>query len=169
MSQTTIPDGQTAAPPAGTIGDLAPHYIKSCVNAEGANEIPFGVLVMKGTGDDDAVQFDSDSGIPLGIVTRQNAYAVDGEVGDTGLKPGAMMGVMFSGTVYAYFEEAVTKGGTVRVRTTAGAGEVLGALRTTADSTDAAVVTGIEALESAGPGPVLCHIDMNGATLTADT
>lgn len=170
MSQTTVADNMSNVF-AGVLGDdNLGNYVRSYVNEEATAEMPFGVLVVQGTADGDAL-LPTATDQPLGVVVHSHRYAKDGELGDDGVKPNAMIGVLRRGTIWVQPEETVAPGDAVRVRLTAGASEQVGAFRTTADGTDCAVITNAEWLTSGtSTTPALLEIDMNHEpALTADT
>lgn len=169
MSQTSIADNMSKVF-AGVLGDDSPQYVRSYVNEEATEEMVFGTLVVQGTADGDAL-LPTAGDQPLGVVTHSHRYAKDGELGDSGVKGNAMVGVLRRGTVWVQPEEAVVPGGAVRVRITATGSEVVGAFATAADGTDLAVLTNAEWLTTGSATvPALLEIDMNHEpVLTADT
>lgn len=107
---------------------------------ESSAEIPFGVMVARGT-DDGLVKLLHTSAAAMetelhGIVVFGQSYAKDSQLGTTGLKPKVTFDVLQRGRIYVTVEETVAPGDAVRVRAVATGGEVKGAFRTTADSTD---------------------------------
>ncbi len=169
MSQTSVSDSQSNVF-AGVVGDDGPNYIRSYVNEEATEEMAFGTLVVQGTADGDAL-LPTATDQPLGVVVHSHRYAKDNDLGDTGVKPDVMIGVMRRGTIWVQPEEAVVPGNAVRIRITATGVEVVGAFRTTADGTDTAVITNAEWLTTGSATvPALLEIDMNHEpVLTADT
>lgn len=160
MSQTAVTAQREVF--AGSVDQhLSSH---SYFNAESSAEIPFGVLVVATTTEGEC-KLPTDGKVPLGVVMHSNAYSKgDGdldELGETGLKPSTSIAVLRKGTIRVQVEEAVTAGSAVRVRVVAGGGEQLGAFRTTADSTDCAVLAGAQYLtDGAEDGTALLELDM---------
>lgn len=128
----------------GALADGAAHEVLSMVSEEATAEIPFGVAVVfnqleAGDVDNGAVVPDAIDEIVAGIVVHQNVYSVGsgGELGDTGLKPGATLNVLRKGRIWVKAEDAVVPGDRLFVRAVAGGGEQEGALRMSQDdSTD---------------------------------
>jgi hypothetical protein len=153
---------------AGTLHGLGPHRTHSYVNEEASDEIPFGVLVVKGSADDGAKLPDA-TDVPVGITVQHHGFAQDsGDLGETGMTPDTMMTVLTHGQCYVEVEDAVVAGGAVRVRSS-GAGQK-GAFRSAADVLTGAVLTGARWMSSADAGGLaIIEIDMTQATLTEDT
>jgi hypothetical protein len=121
----------------GMLGDAS--MLKDCrsyVNEEASAEIPFGVMVAQGTGDDGCLKLAATSDKLIGIVVHSHSYQKDNELGSTGLKPTVVLSVLTRGKIWVPVEEAVTPASDVLVRAVAGGSEVAGAFRDTADSTD---------------------------------
>jgi hypothetical protein len=138
---------------------------QSYFNAETTAEIPFGVLVVATTTEGEC-KLPTDGTVPLGVVMHSHAYSKGSSdldnLGDDGLKPSASVAVLRKGTIRVLLEEDVVAGEAVRVRVVADTGEQLGAFRTTADSTDCAVLAGAQYLEGGSDGgTALLEIDMN--------
>lgn len=132
-------DSVSAALPVAFPGMRAsadPGNIDSYVNGEASAEIPFGVCVAQGTDDKEAIKLAATSDKLLGIVVHRHAYAYGVELGDTGLKPDVVMGVMTRGECWVLVEEAVTPASAPLVRAVAAGAEVAGAFRDTADASD---------------------------------
>lgn len=127
----------------------------TCVNAEATAEIPFGVCVMLGTNSTEDCVLPT-GGTPRlgGIVNRDGAFLPGVHLGDTGIKPKVPFNRFRTGRVWAVCEEAMNPGDTVFVRTTAGVGEQLGALRNDADGGDAISTTLIKVVASTTGGLV---------------
>jgi len=168
MSQTTVQAGGQSLPFAGVLGDDSPNYVRSYVN-EATNSIPFGVMVIQGTNDDQALEM-AVGGQPVGVVSHSHRYAKPGQLdedgtagGDGGLTTETEMGVLRKGTVWVIPEDDVAPGDPVRVRHTAAGAEELGAFRTAADGTDTGVISGAAWLTSATGGtPALLEVDLTG-------
>jgi hypothetical protein len=84
--------------------------------------MPFGIAVKEGTGDNDANLPGAGTDKLAGILLHSHAYDKNNELGTTGLKPKAVLGVLRKGRVYVTVEEAVVKGDRLFVRHTAGVG-----------------------------------------------
>lgn len=117
----------------GNGGDSA--SIATMFSEESSAEIPFGTIVKRGAAYNGALQPTVDSDVPFGIVVRSQAYA-DTEIGDTGVKPGALLNVARRGRMWVKCDSGCTAGDTLYVRAVAGSGERLGAPEDAADSTD---------------------------------
>lgn len=98
---------------AGMIADAhLNHSIETKVNAEASAEIPFGVFVAKkATGGDLTAVLPATNGtLPIcGLVLHSDTYSKgdDGELGDTGLIPLALLDVMVKGRAWVNVLEAV--------------------------------------------------------------
>lgn len=148
--QTSYLD-QIPLPYAGLAGDCADDSIASFFNTEGAAEIPFGFAVARdntspydvnGNGAKLPSAASGAGGTLAGVVRHSHAYSnsPNGDLGTTGLKPGAMMDVMRVGRIWAICEDGCSPGDRLWVRYTA-AGTGKGSLR----STDAGGSTCIDA------------------------
>ncbi len=160
---------------AGMLGDTnMVKYVRSYVNEEASAEIPFGVMVKEGTDPskqakalatgDTAVKF-------LGVTVHANSYAKPEELGDDGMKPGVVMGVLVEGTIWVPVEEAVTPASSVLVRIIATGDEVAGAFRDSADASDCIDVSGFCRFltSTTGAGFALLQVNMaNRAEKAAD-
>ncbi len=145
--QTTYTDG-LALPYAGLPGDVSDSVIVPAFNTEASAEIAFGLVVAR----DNTAPYDTNGNgakLPaastdklMGIVRHSHAYSnsPNGDLGTTGLKPGAMMNVLRSGRIWAVCEDGCSPGDRLFVRYTA-AGTGKGSLR----STDAGGSTCIDA------------------------
>lgn len=168
MAQSTIDMQSAQAIRSGLIQSAYPGEPRSYVNAESTAEIPFGVLVVQATDEDESAKLPDGTGdVPYGVVCFSHAYARGTELGSTGLTPKTEMGVLGHGTIWVATEDAVDPGDAVRVRTS-GTGQ-LGAFRAAQDTTNTAVLTGARWLTStSGAGVALLELNMTGATLTED-
>jgi hypothetical protein len=138
--QTSYPRTMGVAIP-GQISDLSNTRSGSFRNDEASAEIPFGTMVassgIHADGVRGAEQVDATDDALVGVVVRDHAYDIPNELGDTGLKPKVVMTVLEDGRIWVITEEAITDlEAPVRVRAVAAGAEVLGAFRSTADSTD---------------------------------
>jgi hypothetical protein len=137
MPQTSI--STTLAPPfAGVLGDQSfQKDVLTYFNAEASNYLPFGVVAMQGTGDQDALLVTAGNVAKLlGIVVYSAAYQKNLELATTvdangklGILPGVPLGILDAGVVWVQVEEAVTPASAVRIRCTA-AGNGQGTFRT---------------------------------------
>lgn len=110
-------------------------------NNEASAEIAFGRAVKyEGSTDDDgALLPTAETSKIAGIVLHRHGYTVGsaGELGTTGLKPGAIMEVMKRGEIWAICEDGCAPGDKLWVRAVAGGDpEFLGGLNSADDSTD---------------------------------
>jgi len=99
---------------AGLLSQIKPHETESYIQAEASAEMPFGRMVAKGTNDQDAVLMAAQADLPIGIVVHSHNYQKPTELGDTGLKPGAMVRVLTKGVIWVQVTEAVTPASAVR-------------------------------------------------------
>jgi hypothetical protein len=95
----------------------------------------------------------TDAGDALGITVHTQAVAQNltstGSSGSDGYALGEAMSVMRKGRIYVQVEDAVVAGNAVYVRYVAGTGETLGAFRSDADTSDAAILPGAKYRTSA--------------------
>lgn len=116
-------------------GQVIPSTAKTSTGAVAEGALSPGHFVVRGTDPGKEVAPpDGDSVAFFGVVIRDNS-AITSAVAD-----GHVLDVLQAGHIAVEVEDEVTAGGLVYVRTTAGAGEELGAVRSDAD-TDKAVVT----------------------------
>lgn len=143
MAQTSISRQAVAVP--GLLADNT--RAKDCLTAaseEASAQIPFGVMVKRGTADSGVLKLTSTSDVLAGITVFGQSYshattfALE-DVGTTGLQPGCILNILNKGTIYVPVEEDVTPADRVFVRAIATTGEVAGAFRASVD-TDALVV-----------------------------
>lgn len=151
---------------AGQIADSGRDKVaRSYVNAEASAEMPFGVMLARGTGDQDALLPHTSAAAMadafIGVLVFNHAYAKDGELGDTGLKPNVQLSVLTHGRVLVTTEDAVSPGDPVRVRVVTAGMEVAGAFRTAQDLTDCVdISTMARWVTSAGAGE-LAVLELN--------
>jgi hypothetical protein len=177
MPQSTVANNMTVAI-VGQIADANDVSIASRVSEESAAEIPFGVMVIRGTDKErQALLLHTSSAameqLLAGVSTHHASYDKPAELGEVGLKPKVTFGVLRKGRVYVLPEETVAPGDAVRVRAVAGAGEQAGAFRKTADDTSDCIDISLFAQWiSAGSTtvPAILEIDMtNSALADADS
>lgn len=182
MPQTAVADRMTI----GIVGQLADLHsmadarVKTATNQEASAQIPFGIMVIRGSLDDSALLLHTSAAAMVtgqllqGVSTHGHAFAEPQELADTdagGLQPDATFGVLEIGTIIVAPENAVTPASEVHVRAVAGVGEQAGAFRATADGSDTVDITAFAKwLTSAGAGqPAVLEIDMtNSALAVAD-
>lgn len=171
-----------AAPDFGVPGDIADLWTAkngardSATSEEASASIPFGVMVIRGTGDHGAKLLHTSAAaveqLLLGISVRSHDFAIGSELDTDGkLKPGATFAVGRTGRYKVLVEDAVSPGDPVRVRAVVAGAEVKGAFRTAADGTDCVDISAFAQWRtSAGIGEVaVVEIDMtNSALAVAD-
>lgn len=121
--------------------------------------IGFGIFVCQDPQDQDKARSPiastdiTASGTALGFTVHTQAVVQNltstGSNGSDGYALGEAMSVLRKGRIYVQVEDAVTAGNDVYVRYVAGAGETLGACRSDADTSDAAVLPGAKYRTSA--------------------
>lgn len=144
---------QYAAAYAGMIADGGQvRDIKTLMSAEASAQIPFGVAVAfkpSPTYDTDATMPANSTDLVAGILVHSHDYARQfvvtqpdgttatvGDLGTTGVAPGAHLGVMRKGRIWVVVEDGCAVGDRLYVRYSShtGVGTQLGAIRATADS-----------------------------------
>ncbi len=148
----------------------------SKVSEEASAEIPFGVMLCRGTDKDNGALLLNTSAAAMasamvGVVVHDHAYAKDVELGDTGLKPKVSLNVLTHGRIYVQPEETVHPGDAVRVRAVATGDEVFGTFRTTADAADTVNITSFARWVTSGTSstPAVLELDMTYALGVADS
>lgn len=115
--QTTVADRSVGF--AGQLWDTGDQET-SPFTVEGAGEVPFGTLVVRGTADNQgkrpAAQADVAYAKVMGVSVHSHAYAKDNELGDLGLKQYVVGKVLTEGRIRVYTSEAVATTDNVRVR-----------------------------------------------------
>lgn len=137
---------------AGMKADATDDTCVSKVNAEATAEIPFGVGVIRGAADNQAVLPGAagDSAKFFGIVVHSHNYAKPYQLGAVGILPKNMMSVMAVGRIMVQVEEAVVAGDRGFMRIAAGAGGTQkGAWRKSADTATAIEILGTRFVTSA--------------------
>lgn len=167
MSQTEVNTQQPQPSPG-----LADQVVmdRSYVNGEASLNIPFGVLVCRGTTDGSVILPDS-GGVPAGVVMESHLYEPEIDLATDGVKPTKMLHVLRKGTIWVPVEDSVAPGDAVRVRT-GGTGQKGGFLSTDPTGSDTAVLTpGFQWLTTAGAGEMaLLEVDVTiPATMTQDS
>jgi len=174
-------DAVATSPAVGVAGDIADlstvksGLIDAATSEEASAEIPFGTMVIQGTGDHGCLKLHTSAAameqLLLGIAVRSHDFARGSELGDTGLKPGATFGVGRRGRFWVVPEDAVAPGDPVRVRAVVAGNEVKGAFLTAADSTDAIDISAFAQWKTSADAGELAvvEIDMtNSALAVAD-
>lgn len=129
MAQTTYADMTSGF--AGMRADNGDYDAVTRLNSEASLEIPFGVIVAEGSGDQDAILPAADTAVLVGAVMANYRAAED--IGTTGLKADTLFPVMRKGRILVTVEENVVKGDRLYVRYAAGSGGTqLGACRASA-------------------------------------
>jgi len=113
MSQTSY--DQAAAAFAGLLADAAPHVIQSLANEETVN-VPFGVVVAKGTADNQFLLPTAADDEIEGITVHSHAMDNRGITTDQDIPTLKMASVLRWGDVYCVPELAVSKGDKVFYR-----------------------------------------------------
>lgn len=133
MPQTSVATTPDAGIP-GQIAESAWGEPLSLLNEEESAEIAFGLLLKRGTADGTCKLLSATSDTPVGLSVHSHGYAAGVEVGDTGVKPAFMLGVMSKGSAFVFVEDAVTEeGDEVHVRAVASDGQPAGSFRATVD------------------------------------
>jgi hypothetical protein len=129
MPQTTV----TTTPAVGVLGQFPDMQAedegitRSKMSTEASASIPFGVMVQKGTGDDDAKNMTANTNKLAGIVVFANNFArgsdgADAQADDNGLRPGTNFAALQVGELIVPVDESVAPGDAVRVYADDGAG-----------------------------------------------
>lgn len=145
----------------------------SAISEEASAEIPFGVMVIRGTADNGAKNLHTSAAameqLLLGISLRSHDYAIGLEVSaaNGGLLPGASIAIGRRGRWKVLVEDAVSPGDPVRVRAVVTGSEVKGRFLTGADSTDCIDISAFAWWRSsADAGEVaIVEIDMSNSAL----
>lgn len=140
MAFTSVKTSMVRAFP-GMQNGLNKNKVKPGLNEEAAAELRFGIALKQGTADDGVKKLTAVTEKIAGLLQQSHALVKDpgtgvAELGDTGLKPGAVGDVAEEGELWVLIEEDVTPLSAVRVRCVAGGAEVAGAFRATADASD---------------------------------
>lgn len=127
---------------AGMKVDLTDDYVRSYANTEASAEMPFGVMLALGTGEQDAILPASGTAKLIGVLLHSHDYG-DRDVGTTGVLPKGALSVLSRGTVWVTVEEAVAVGDRPFIRFATGAGgSQKGAWRKSADTATALELKG---------------------------
>lgn len=147
---------------AGLLADSGYKDAWSAVNAEASAEIPFGVMVARGSTENKCIKLVDTNSVLLGVHIFSNEYAKDQELGSTGIKPGVMMNILRKGRIWVVVEEIVAKDEPCYVRYTASGGNTtIGAFRNDDDTSKAKLVPGARFIAATtGAGLALVEIDM---------
>lgn len=144
MSQTAVATSPKVGLPGepATLQAATNGRVSTGLSEETTAEIRPGIMVQKGTGDYGVKILTATSNKLVGITKRSHDYG-DLELGDTGYKPGASIGLAQTERWFVRIEENVTPSSDVRVRCVAAGAEVAGTFRATADSTDCVDLTAL--------------------------
>lgn len=151
--QTTFETSQGVAF-AGQRADPGISYTRTAFNEE-AVAIPFGVMAVQGTLDQQALLYGAPGLDPLGVVTHTHAFSNQDLSNDDGVAVGAVFSVLRLGRVFVLVETGdtgVVAGGAVYCRHTAGVGEQEGSFRSDSDGGDATLIPGLQFLTTAAAG-----------------
>lgn len=169
MGFTTVKTTLEAAYP-GMRSGMNKNRVTPGLNEEASAEMRWGIAVKQGTDDAGALLLTATTNKIKGLVQSTHAMAKETELGDTGVKPDAVFDCAEEGELYVLTEEAVTPASDVRVRCVAGGGEVAGAFRATADSTDCILLKHCKWAGTYASGYALLKFDFrNRDQGTADT
>lgn len=153
-------DGETVIVEAAAIGTsftyAATANLTVVVNVGTPGTIPFGHFVALDANNDErahlpVVATDITGLEGLGFV----AYTNNNDSTLNGMASADVMNVMEQGSMYVRCEDAVTRGSGVYVRYATGSASVLGAVRSDADTSSAALLPGAKFLESASAGELV--------------
>ncbi len=162
-AQTTYTETHTVAI-EGALADNGPRDVATGIN-EAAGEIPFGVMVAKGTGDRNKKLPAAGSDTLDGIALHGYNFDKSEELGTTGIKRYVAFNVLRRGRAWVKVEEAVNDGDRAHIRHTANGGNTqLGAFRKSADGGNTIDATNIARFETtAGAGELaIVMVDMTG-------
>jgi hypothetical protein len=142
MSQTSY-STYFAAAIAGMLADTyrLGDYLHA-KQAEASAEIPFGVMVAKGTNEKMGILPAAANAVLKGVLLHQHIYEAR-DLGTVGLKPGPMMNLVNKGRIWVITETSVTDGQRAFIRYAAGSGgSQLGAFRNAAVTNETIDLTG---------------------------
>lgn len=147
-TQTTYATNMAAAFAGMRASHSAGDVVVPMRSIEASAEIAFGRAVkFGGTSDDDgALLPTAETSKIAGIVLHRHGYTVGttGELGTTGLKPGAILEILRRGEIWVVCEDGCAPGDKLWVRgVAAGDPEFLGGLNSADDSTDMVDCTAI--------------------------
>lgn len=168
IPQTSVSETMTQAY-MGMLADSGyDKYVRSYVNEEASDEMPFGVVVQQGTADNQCLLLNAITDKLIGITVHSHAYDKDNELGTTGLKQYATVGVARRGRVWCYAEEAVTPASAPLVRAVAAGVEVPGHFRDSADAADLIDVSAFCRFLTSTTGAGLVLVEFDFAMFGAD-
>lgn len=135
--QTTFNQNATQGYSGTQVGNRQPS-IETMRNAETSAEIPFGVAVKHSSATDEqaarlltAITTEAIAG----IVVHSHSYD-QSQLGDDGVKPGALLNVMRQGRLLVICEDGCDVNDPLHIRAVATGDELAGGLRAAADGTD---------------------------------
>lgn len=170
--QTSVTDAPAVAFAGLLVGKH--HTIDPFKNAEASAEMPFGYAVAfrgSGTDQDALLPLAANSPIICGIIVQSDVYdrtytlangSTAGELGTTGLKPGAMLNVLRKGRVWAVCVSGCTPGSRLFVQKTVNGGtRPLGALDSAADGANSVDCTtaGVWLTTASAGGLAILEVD----------
>jgi len=121
----------------GFVGQYADLQLTNVLSRSAeATVIDFGLAVVRGTADDQCLLATATGGSFLGITARTITGTAD-TAGDRTYQIGESVNILDEGVIYAICEDGCVPGDDVFFRHTVAGVEVLGALRTDADTADA--------------------------------
>lgn len=123
---------------AGQAEGNGPRITETMRNDEATAEIPFGVAIKHASTSDEqsAALLTAITGERIaGIVMHSHSYA-DTQLGDDGVKPGALLNVVRSGRLLVICEDGCNVGDPLHIRAVATGAELQGALLAAQDGTD---------------------------------
>jgi hypothetical protein len=138
---------------AGMRADNGPCDTLSCYNRNGT-AIPFGLALVKGTGDRD-VKLPVGGSVAadfMGLAEFTHAYKNYDLASPLGIPIGGMVDVARKGRYLVQVDGTVVAGGPVFMRIAAGTGTQLGAFRGDADTASCVALTGLKFLSAATAG-----------------
>lgn len=153
---------------AGMKADSSDDDVASYVQGESSAEIPFGVMVCQGTAGnssgtpDKAILPVDGNSVAVGVSVHSHDYAIDDQIGSTGLKPKNLLGVMRRGRIWVQVEDAVAVNAPAYFRHTASGGNTqLGKFRSDADTAKATKAPGcIFKTATTGAGLAILEVDL---------
>ena len=174
MPQTSYGFRQTAAI-AGLLGESGRgRAIRTFVNAEASAQMPFGILVARGTAFDDAKLLTAPTDPIVGAIVHSHDLGVDGATagsslaGTAGVDVKDRMNVMEFGTFVGLTEVAMSPGNNVYVRVATGTGTVIGAFRNANDSGTCKLMKSMRVIKQLTTTLALFWIDMNVDNVPGD-
>lgn len=152
-NQTSYPQDHAAAF-EGSLADNGLHDIRSALNGEASNGMPFGIAVAIGTTERTCKLGAASTAKWMGVVVRDASYS-GAQYDANGIKPGAPVNVLSKGRINVQVEEDVAIGDRAFIRYADGTGGTQkGAFRKSANSTTAVEAKGMRYLSAALAGGI---------------